>query len=178
MNISKRHSNEKSGNVAYFINAWNVSPIFNRSWLSYLNNVRWMVYVTTLNLKDHPLLSDGSFGNRILCRPVRGCIEMATEKTYSREPRVKASSNNSTVALRVVTSDEGETLFLRDINTGTWPSRLEESRIWDSKIRSGLPRDSNLRMTALARTSSKCNWLILSSQRMLHKDYNRKCSVV
>jgi hypothetical protein len=47
------------------------------------------------------------------------------------------------------------TLFLEDINTGTWPSRLGESRIWDSKIWSWVPRDSGLRMTALARTGIK-----------------------
>jgi hypothetical protein len=33
-------------------------------------------------------------------------------------------------------------------------------------------------MTALARTSSNCkDRPVLSSERMLHKDYNRKCSV-
>jgi hypothetical protein len=29
---------------------------------------------------------------------------------------------------------EPATLFLEDINMGTWPSRLMESRTWDSKI--------------------------------------------
>jgi hypothetical protein len=48
------------------------------------------------------------------------------------------------------------TLFLGDINTGTWSSRLGESRIWDSKIWSRIPRDSDPRMTALARTSNNC----------------------
>jgi hypothetical protein len=48
------------------------------------------------------------------------------------------------------------TLFLGDINTGTWPSRLRESQIWDSKIGSRVPRDSDPRMTALARISSNC----------------------
>jgi hypothetical protein len=42
------------------------------------------------------------------------------------------------------------------INTGTWPSRLRESRIWDSKMWSWIPKDSDPRMTALARTSSHC----------------------
>jgi hypothetical protein len=71
-------------------------------------------------------------------------------------------SNTSTVALRVVGSEPSAwghnraTMFLRDINTGTWPSRLGESRIWDSKIWSWIPRDSDLRMTALARTVSNC----------------------
>jgi hypothetical protein len=48
------------------------------------------------------------------------------------------------------------TLFLGDINAGSWPSVLGESRIWDSKILSWGPRDSDLRTTALARTSSNC----------------------
>jgi hypothetical protein len=42
-----------------------------------------------------------------------------------------------------------------DLNTGTWSCRLGESRIWDSKI-SWVPRDWNLRIIALARTSSDC----------------------
>jgi hypothetical protein len=50
------------------------------------------------------------------------------------------------------------TLFLGDINTGTWPSRLAESRIWASKICSWLPRDWDPRMTALARASRNCKW--------------------
>jgi hypothetical protein len=48
------------------------------------------------------------------------------------------------------------TLFLGDISTGTWPSRLGEFRMWDSKMWSWSPRDSDLRMTELARTSSNC----------------------
>jgi hypothetical protein len=81
------------------------------------------------------------------------------------DPGVEAGSNTSIVALRVVGGDEKEpstwgynwvTLFLEDINKGTWPFRLGESRIWDSKIWSWVPRDSNPRMTALARTSN--NW--------------------
>jgi hypothetical protein len=53
-------------------------------------------------------------------------------------PRVEANSNTSTVALRVVRGNEKgtqcwgynwATVFLGDINTGTWPSWLEESRI-------------------------------------------------
>jgi hypothetical protein len=55
---------------------------------------------------------------------------------------VEAGSNTSTVGLRVVGGDEKEpsawgynraTLFLGDINTRTWPSRLGESQIRDSK---------------------------------------------
>jgi hypothetical protein len=47
-------------------------------------------------------------------------------------------------------------LFLGVINTGTLPSRLGESRIWDNKMWSWVPRDSDLKMTALARASSSC----------------------
>jgi hypothetical protein len=39
---------------------------------------------------------------------------------------------------------------------GPGPPVLGESRIWDSKIRSWDPRDSDPKMTALVRTSSKC----------------------
>jgi hypothetical protein len=45
---------------------------------------------------------------------------------------------------------------LGDINTGTWPSRLGKSRIWDSKSWSWVPRGSDLRMTTLARTIRNC----------------------
>jgi hypothetical protein len=48
------------------------------------------------------------------------------------------------------------TPLLGDINTWTWPSRLRESRTWDTKIWSWVPLDSDMRMTALARTSSNC----------------------
>jgi hypothetical protein len=57
--------------------------------------------------------------------------------------RVEACSNTSTIAQRVVQGDEKgaqclgynrATLFLGDVNTGTWPSRLGESRISNSKI--------------------------------------------
>jgi hypothetical protein len=42
------------------------------------------------------------------------------------------------------------------LNTETWSYSVGESRIWDSKIREWVPRDSDQRMTALARTSSNC----------------------
>jgi hypothetical protein len=67
------------------------------------------------------------------------------------------------IALRVVGGDEKEpsawgynwaTLFLRDINTGTWPSMLGESQICDSKIWSRVPLDLDPKIAALARTSS------------------------
>jgi hypothetical protein len=48
------------------------------------------------------------------------------------------------------------TLFLGHTNTGTWPSNVRESRISDSTIWSRVPRDSDLRMIVLARTSSSC----------------------
>jgi hypothetical protein len=53
--------------------------------------------------------------------------------TLSRSPRVEAGSNTSTVALQVVGDDEIEPgawgynwamLFIGDINTGTYPSKL------------------------------------------------------
>jgi hypothetical protein len=47
-------------------------------------------------------------------------------------------------------------LFLGEINAGTRPWRLEESQIWESKIWSRGSRYSNLRKTALARSSSHC----------------------
>jgi hypothetical protein len=47
-----------------------------------------------------------------------------------------------------------------DLNTGTWSSRLGESRIWDGKIWSWVPRDSDPRITALARPSSNSKWQI------------------
>jgi hypothetical protein len=46
--------------------------------------------------------------------------------------RVEAGSNTSTVATKMETSDwvyNWATLFLDDINTKTWPSRLGESKI-------------------------------------------------
>jgi hypothetical protein len=46
------------------------------------------------------------------------------------------------------------TLFLGYINTGTWPSILGESRIWDSKMWSWVSRNLYGRMTALARAHS------------------------
>jgi hypothetical protein len=53
-----------------------------------------------------------------------------------------------------------------------------KSRIWDSKILSRIPRDSNPRINALARASSNCKWrTILSSERLLYKDYDRRCSI-
>jgi hypothetical protein len=52
----------------------------------------------------------------------------------------------------------GTTLFLGYIYIymRTWPSRLGESRIRDSEMWSWVPQDADLRMTALATTSSNC----------------------
>jgi hypothetical protein len=47
-------------------------------------------------------------------------------------------------------------LFLANINTGTWPSRLGEFRMRDSKILSLVPLDSGPRMTALASPAANC----------------------
>jgi hypothetical protein len=78
---------------------------------------------------------------------------------------VAAEPNTSTVTLPVVGGDEKEpnawgcnwaTLFLGDINMGTWTSKLGKSWIWDTKIWSWVPQDSNLRMTALTRIRSNC----------------------
>jgi hypothetical protein len=50
-------------------------------------------------------------------------------------PREEAGLNISTVALRVIGGKNNwATLFLWDISAGTWPSRLGEARIKDSKI--------------------------------------------
>jgi hypothetical protein len=59
--------------------------------------------------------------------------------TVTNDPptRVEAGKNTSTVVLRIVIGDKREpsaqgsnwaTLYLRDINTGTWPSKLEDSK--------------------------------------------------
>jgi hypothetical protein len=42
------------------------------------------------------------------------------------------------------------------MNMGTWPSRLRESWIWDSKIWLCVQRVLTLKMTALTRSSSSC----------------------
>jgi hypothetical protein len=62
-----------------------------------------------------------------------------------------------------------------DINTGTWPSRFGDSRIWDSKIWSWA-RGTRTREWLLWRGPAAFvnDRPILSSQKMLYKDYNRK----
>jgi hypothetical protein len=78
---------------------------------------------------------------------------------------MEAGSNTSTVTLRVVGGDEKvsaweytwATLFLGDLSTGTRPSRHSESQIWESKMWSRVPWQSDLRMAVLARASRNCN---------------------
>jgi hypothetical protein len=68
------------------------------------------------------------------------------------------------------------TLFLGEINTGTSPSRLGESRFWESKIWSWVPRNLDLGMTSLARPSSNVNDRpVLSSERASHIKEPRSC---
>jgi hypothetical protein len=58
------------------------------------------------------------------------------------------------------------------------PPRLRETRIWDNKMWSWHSRDSDLRMNALARINSNYKERpTLSTERVSHEDYNRKCSV-
>jgi hypothetical protein len=98
----------------------------------------------------------------------------------------RRGSNISTVALRVVGGDEKgtqclgynwATLFLGDINTGTWPSG------WGSLESRTIKCGHEFRRT---RTWEWLCWrgpaavindrLIISSKRMLYKDYESKCS--
>jgi hypothetical protein len=51
------------------------------------------------------------------------------------------------------------TLFLGEINTRTWPSRLRESQKWDNKLCLLVPWDSDLRKAALAMPGK--NWLLV-----------------
>jgi hypothetical protein len=61
------------------------------------------------------------------------------------------------------------------INTGTWPSRSGEHLIWDSKTWSWVKWDSNLRMNALAKTSSNCKLQTHSFvKRISHKNHDSK----
>jgi hypothetical protein len=70
-------------------------------------------------------------------------IEQQLRLRNSLVTGVEVGSSTSTVALRFVDATKREPnawgynwapLFLGDTNTGTWPYRLEESRISDSKI--------------------------------------------
>jgi hypothetical protein len=69
------------------------------------------------------------------------------------------------------------TLFLRDINTRTWPSRLGESRFWESKMWSKNRGRLTWKWRSWRGPAAIVNDRpILSSKRILHKKYNRKCS--
>jgi hypothetical protein len=48
------------------------------------------------------------------------------------------------------------TLFLGHINMGTWPFRLRESQIWESKLWSCVLRNSDPKRTVLARPRNSC----------------------
>jgi hypothetical protein len=85
-------------------------------------------------VRIYPLLGKGC----VFYGPPRDYISDREKNQVSREAHMEVDSNTSTVALRVVGGDEREssalgcnraTLFLVVINTGTWPSWLEESRI-------------------------------------------------
>jgi hypothetical protein len=82
----------------------------------------------------------------LTCNGLHGVISQKTNLFITtgvttsdlRDSRVEAGLNTSTVSLRVVGGDEKgtqflgcnlATLFLGDINTGTWPSRFRESGI-------------------------------------------------
>jgi hypothetical protein len=66
-----------------------------------------------------------------------------------------------------------------EADSNTWSSSFGESRIWDSKMWSWVPRDSDPRMRWQGPSEMVNCRPIFSSKRMLRKDYvyNRKCSV-
>jgi hypothetical protein len=103
-------------------------------------------------------------------KPARRCVI-----NVSLDSEVKGAFYRSDPTLREPSAwgYNWATLLLGDINTGTWPFMLGESRIWD--MWSCVPRDTDPRMTVLARTLAIVNDRHLSSERMLHKDYDRKC---
>jgi hypothetical protein len=120
-------------------------------------------------LDKHPMTNARNNSTNV-CSSLLGNSQLANELTrwvsrnlFSVWP---ALSNNSTVfSVRGPCRDDTReyengnwlhwaTLFLGDINTGTWPSRLGESPIWDRKIWSRVPPNLDPRMTALARASS------------------------
>jgi hypothetical protein len=100
---------------------------------------------------------------------------------------VEVGPNTSTVSLRVIGGDEKRTqcpgvqldhLFLGDINTGSWASgwaSLEsETGIYGHESR-GTRTWEWLRWRGPAAIVNDTR--ILSSERMLHEVYNRKCSL-
>jgi hypothetical protein len=113
-------------------------------------------------------------------------IQRGCQASWNIDYLTEAGSKTSTVTLRVG-GDKREpsaweynwaTLFPDYINTGTWPSRLGESRIWDSRIWSWVPRDSDSRLTAWRWLAAILNDRpIFSSERMLRKNHERKGAV-
>jgi hypothetical protein len=86
--------------------------------------------------------------------PCRGYIRSRVVGIWVSELQAcVARGSNASIVVR---GYNWATLFLGDINTGTWPSRLGEFPIWDSKIWSWVSLDSNPTMIALARASSSC----------------------
>jgi hypothetical protein len=80
-----------------------------------------------------------------------GVFSDIRSKAIYREPKRLEIASNPVPGGSILA-----TLFLGYINTGTWPSRLGESGIWERKIWSWVLRDWDLTMTALARPSSNC----------------------
>jgi hypothetical protein len=68
--------------------------------------------------------------------------------------RSPVSCKRKTKRIPVSWSVTGPLDFCKDKNTGTWPSRLPESLMWDRQIWSWVPQDSDPRITALATTSN------------------------
>jgi hypothetical protein len=106
-----------------------------------------------------------SWEKHFLCFPFWGFMTRASS-SIETVTCVEAVSNTFTAALLVVWGDENGIkclgyswiiLFLRCMNTGTWPSRFWEFWIWDGKMWLWVARDSEPRMTVLARTISNCN---------------------
>jgi hypothetical protein len=113
------------------------------------------------------------------------CAVRAEATSLDLASRVEVGSNTSTVSLRVVGGDENQPsvwgyncLFLGDINTGTWPSRL------------GSLESETVKYGHEFRRSRTWEWLrwrgpaaivnhrsILPWERILHEDYNCKYSV-
>jgi hypothetical protein len=92
--------------------------------------------------------------------PYRTCSRYGRRAGYKRKKTFSSARRPSAWAYNRATP------FLGDINIGTLSSRLGESQIWDSKIWSWAPRDSDLKMTALPKTAAIVNDRpFLSSER-------------
>jgi hypothetical protein len=91
-------------------------------------------------------------------------------RSLSRLYNKEQASNTSTVALRVVGGDEKESV--PGVTTG--PRCYWGCKYGDLVLHVvGFSRDWDLRMTALARTSSNCK---RQTHTLVRKDYNRRCS--